>query len=159
MTMASLISASLTFYWTIRLSDFLMNDPPKLCLRGIFIFFVAVRLYFMISNSSSFMSLAGLPCTSSVLRNPRNTYYLFCEVSLQVAQLFLMQLLRHIGIDIHCSRYILMTKDILYELDIRTGFTQPCCKGMTLRKYVSISRYTKCRKWLKRQAIPAYKNF
>ena len=28
-----------------------------------------------------------------------------------------------------------------------------------LRKYVSISRYTKCRKCLKRQAIPAYKNF
>ena len=28
-----------------------------------------------------------------------------------------------------------------------------------LRKYVSIARYTKCRKCLKRQAIPAYKHF
>ncbi len=28
-----------------------------------------------------------------------------------------------------------------------------------LRKYVSISRYTKCRKCLKQQDIPAYKDF
>jgi len=27
------------------------------------------------------------------------------------------------------------------------------------KKYMSISRYTKGRQWLKRQAIPAYKNF
>ena len=63
----------------------------------------------------------------------KSLFLLFCEVSLQVTQLFLSQLLRHIGIDVHCSRYILMAKDILHELDIRTGFAQPGCKGMPLR--------------------------
>lgn len=58
-------------------------------------------------------------------------FILLCEISFQIAQLFFAQLLRHISINVHGSRDILMPKDILHELDIRTGFAQPGCKGIT----------------------------
>ena len=61
----------------------------------------------------------------------KTLFLLLCEISFQIAQLFFAQLLRHISINVHSSRDILMPKNILHELDIRTGFAQPGCKGMT----------------------------
>lgn len=73
-----------------------------------------------------------LSCFKSTSRSfMKSLFLLLREINFQIAQLFFAQLLRHISINVHGSRDILMPKDILHELDIRTGFAQPGCKGMT----------------------------